>query len=186
VPVDVPRPVSPDAIEEPSEYQRFLVSLVGDDDPADVQEATIDEARQLTQDAGERIRVRPEPGEWSVLECLGHIFDADLVTAGRIRWAIAHDEPDVIGYDQDRWVERLHHAEDDPGELLAQFEALRRMNLALWRRLTEDEKRRVYVHAERGRESVDLAFHLIAGHDRFHLAQARWALATIEAGGGDR
>jgi hypothetical protein len=85
----------------------------------------------------------------------------------------------VIGYDQDRWVERLHHADDDPEELFTQFAGLRRTNLALWRRLTDEEKQRVYLHAERGPESVDLAFRLIAGHDRFHLAQARWALANV-------
>ena len=176
--VDVPRPRAPDAIGEPSAYQRFLVGLVGDDDAAAVQEATPGEARRLIDEAGGRIRERPKPGEWSVLECLGHILDAELVSSGRYRWAIAHDEPDVIGYDQDRWVERLRHGDADPEELYADFVALRRANLSLWRRLSDDEKQRVYIHAERGPESVDLAFHLVAGHDRFHLAQARWALAN--------
>jgi hypothetical protein len=32
------------------------------------------------------------------------------------------------------------------------------------------------VHAERGNESFDLLFRMIAGHDRFHLAQGRRAL----------
>jgi hypothetical protein len=35
------------------------------------------------------------------------------------------------------------------------------------------------VHAERGPESYELTFRLIAGHDRFHLAQARRALAAV-------
>jgi hypothetical protein len=179
VAVEVPRPHAPDSIDQPGEYQRFLVGLVGEDDPAEAQSAAIDEVRRLIDEAGARIRLRPEPREWSVIECLGHIFDADLVSAGRYRWAIAHDEPDIIGYDQDRWVERLRHADDDPEELFTQFTGLRRTNLALWRRLTDVEKQRVYLHAERGPESVDLAFHLIAGHDRFHLAQARWALANV-------
>jgi hypothetical protein len=37
------------------------------------------------------------------------------------------------------------------------------------------------MHAERGPESVDLTFRLMAGHDRFHLAQARRALDAVRA-----
>jgi hypothetical protein len=35
------------------------------------------------------------------------------------------------------------------------------------------EKARVGLHEERGPESLDLSFRLVAGHDRFHLDQAR-------------
>jgi hypothetical protein len=35
------------------------------------------------------------------------------------------------------------------------------------------------VHSERGNESFDLLFRMIAGHDRFHLAQARRALDAV-------
>jgi hypothetical protein len=38
------------------------------------------------------------------------------------------------------------------------------------------------MHAERGPESFDLAFRMIAGHDRFHLAQARRALEASPGG----
>jgi hypothetical protein len=57
--------------------------------------------------------------------------------------------------------------------LLETFEALRRANLALWARSTEQERARVGLHSERGPESFDLTFNLAAGHDRFHLDQAR-------------
>jgi hypothetical protein len=100
------------------------------------------------------------------------------VYSGRYRWTIAHDEPPLIGYDQDLWVERLHHNDDDPEPLLAGFEVLRAANLALWARSTEAERARVGRHSERGPESLDLSFRLIAGHDRFHLGQIR---RTIDA-----
>lgn len=38
--------------------------------------------------------------------------------------------------------------------------------------------------AERGPESYELTFRLIAGHDRFHLAQAERTLATIRGARG--
>jgi hypothetical protein len=41
------------------------------------------------------------------------------------------------------------------------------------------DRERFGVHRERGPESYALTFTLIAGHDRFHLAQARRALAAV-------
>jgi hypothetical protein len=38
------------------------------------------------------------------------------------------------------------------------------------------------MHEERGPESFDLLFRMIAGHDRFHLAQARRALEAVSGG----
>jgi hypothetical protein len=35
------------------------------------------------------------------------------------------------------------------------------------------------MHSERGPESVDLMFRMLAGHDRFHLNQMRTTLATV-------
>lgn len=175
------RPASPDPIDEPRAYQDLLVGLVGEDDPADVQAATPGLIRQLVSDAGEDLRTRPEPGEWSVLECIAHVVDAEIVCAGRYRWILAHDQPELIGYDQDLWIDRLHQPTEDPAELLGVFEPLRRANLSLWARTPEDLRARVGLHRERGPESFGLTFALIAGHDRFHLAQARRALAQIRA-----
>ena len=171
---------TPDPIGDPSGYQRHLLSLLGDDDPAEVQGATPAAWRSVVAQSGDLLAVRPEPGEWSVLECLGHATDAEIVYAGRYRWIVAHDEPPLIGYDQDRWVDRLHHGPEDPDDLLRLFETLRRANLELWALSTPEEKSRVGMHAERGPESLDLSFRLIAGHDRFHLGQARRALAALE------
>ena len=61
-----------------------------------------------------------------MLGCLDHIVDAEVVMAGRYRWTLAHDEPEIIGYDQDLWVARLHPGDEDPAALVALFEPLRR------------------------------------------------------------
>jgi hypothetical protein len=170
---------TPDPIAEAAEYQRYLTGLVGDDDPAVVQAAGPAAWRTLIEDAGARVAERPEPDEWSVLECLGHAVDAEIVSSARYRWILAHDEPPLLGYDQDLWVNALHGANDDPQVLLSTLEALRRANLALWAGSSEKERVRFGVHAERGPESYELTFRLIAGHDRFHLDQGRRALAAV-------
>lgn len=170
---------SPDPVADPGGYQQHLLSLLGDEDAADVQSETPGALRKLVVEAGGELRQRPAPGEWSVLECVGHIGDAEVVYTARYRWILAHDVPTLIGYDQDRWVARLRHADAEPEELLATFEAVRSANIALWRRTSGEERARVGRHEERGPESLDLSFRLVAGHDRFHLDQARRALAAV-------
>jgi hypothetical protein len=172
---------SPDPVGDPAGYQDHLVGLVGADDPAAVQAATPSRVRELIAEAGDLLDRRPAEAEWSPLECLAHMVDAELVASGRYRWILAHEEPELIGYDQDLWVDRLHRPVESPYELLATFEALRTANLALWARTPESERERVGIHRERGRESYGLTFVLMAGHDRFHLAQARRALETLRA-----
>ncbi|HSD48946.1 MAG TPA: hypothetical protein VLE71_03855, partial [Actinomycetota bacterium] len=120
------------------------LDLLGEDDPERVEAESVDAWRSLVTEAGEDVSTRPEPTEWSALECLGH-------------------------------------ADDDPAELLDLFGALRRANLSLWARTAPERRARVGIHAERGPESVDLMFRLLAGHDRFHLAQARRTLDAVRA-----
>lgn len=172
---------SPDPVREPKAYQDMLVGLVGDDDPADVQAASAARVDDLLGRAGERASQRPAEGEWSVLECIAHMADAELVVSGRYRWILAHETPELMGYDQDLWMNRLHAPVEGAAEIVAFWRGLREANLALWARTPEAERDRYGIHRERGPESYRLTFTLLAGHDRFHLAQAERALGAVEA-----
>ena len=120
-----------DPVAAPDAYQQLLLSYLGDDDPAVVQAATPAAIRAVVAAAGPDLRRRPAPTEWSVVECLGHMVDGELVVSGRYRWIVAEAEPDIVGYDQNLWVDRLRHGQDDPAELLGLFSALRRVNFDL-------------------------------------------------------
>jgi hypothetical protein len=156
--------------------------LLGHDDPAAVQAGTAAAFRSLLDEAGPRAAQRPAPREWSAIECFAHVTDAEVVMSGRYRWIVAHDEPPLIGYDQDLWIDRLHRPVEPVEELFALFEPLRAANIALWRRTPEPLRARAGMHAERGPESYDLSYRMIAGHDRFHLAQAGRALEAVRGG----
>jgi DinB superfamily len=168
-----------DPVVSPSAYRQMLLSLLGDDDPAAVQAGTPTRLRELVVAAGDRLRIRPEPAEWSVLECIAHLTDSELVTSSRVRWILAEDEPDIVGYDQDRWVDGLRHRDDDPADLIELFETLRGANLRLWASRQPAERARLGIHRERGPESYELTTRLQAGHDRFHIAQAERTLAAV-------
>jgi DinB superfamily len=163
------------------EYQSLLLSYVGKDDPAQVQAKTPRILRALVAEAGPNLRTRPAPSEWSVMELIGHIVDGELASSVRYRWIVAHDTPELPGYDQDLWVSRLRHEDADPDDLLTAFEGLRALNLALWGQLPVADRSRVGMHLERGPESYELTFALLAGHDRIHVDQARRTLEQVRA-----
>ena len=169
-----------DPVAQAADYQQMLLALLGKDDPAEVQRATPALWRALVNEAGAYLRAKPAPNEWSVLELLGHAADAEIVVAGRLRWILSQDRPPIVPYDQDLWVDALH-AEADPEALLADLETLKRSNASLWERTTPAQRARVGVHEERGPESFELTYRMLAGHDRFHLDQARRTLEQVRA-----
>ena len=175
-----------DPVAEADAYRAMLLGLLGDRDPARVQAELADQLEDLVEEAGPHLRTRPAPGEWSVLELLAHNLDAEIVLAGRYRWILAQDEPPLVGYDQDLWVERLHHQDEDPQEMLDPLRALKRSHLALWARTSPSDRARVGIHSERGPESLELSFRLLSGHGLFHLGQMRRTLAQVAGSGSSR
>ena len=178
--VDAALALHPDPVNEGDAYRTMLLGLLGERDPAEVQGELSDKLAAILQEAGPNLRTKPAAGEWSVVELLGHILDAEIVLAGRYRWILAHDEPPIIPYDQDLWVDRLRHQDDDPAEMMALLLALRKSHLDLWERTPQEERDRVGQHAERGPESFELSFRMLAGHDLFHLGQMRRTLAQVQ------
>jgi len=168
--------LAPDPVAQAAAYQQSLLAALGDDDPADAQAEAPANIRAMLAAAGPHLRTRPAPREWSALLCFAHICDAEVVMSGRYRWVLAHEKPELIGYDQDLWADNLHGDDEDPEDLLRLFEPLRAANIALWRASSPADRARVARHRERGPESYDLMFRMLGGHDRVHLAQARRAL----------
>jgi hypothetical protein len=166
------------------QYQQMLVARVGDQDAALIQARTPDLVRQLVSDAGEHLHTAPARGEFSVAQVLGHLLDAEMVSSTRYRWILAEDEPTLPGYEQEDWVRVSGYSDGDVGELLEAFTALRKVNLALWQRTPVPDRDRVGQHTERGPESYELSFRIVAGHDLIHLDQGRQALARLSATNG--
>jgi hypothetical protein len=167
-----------DPVSRARAFQRWEISLIGDRDPAEVQEQLPSHLEELMSEAGPRLAVRPEPDAWSPVETLAHLVDTEILYAARYRYILAHDDPPLAGFDPDLVMARLHPRpqDEDPAVLLDVLSALRRANLALWRATTEDDRARGAMHPERGAESLETEFRQIAGHDVLHLDQIRRAL----------
>jgi len=158
--------------------QRYL-DAIGEDDPIDVMEETPGRVRKLLRGLTEKQLARkPAPGKWSIKEILAHLLDGEVVLGARYRFIAGMDRPQLVGYDQDAFVERLGVANAKTADLLADFEIARAVNLGLFERLPDDAWDRVGLHAERGEESIRSMVTMYAGHDRIHVRQ----METIRVG----
>ena len=126
---------------------------------------------------------RPEPGEWSANECVGHLIEADRRGfAGRIRRILAADRPDIPA-DLESWdppavaEQRRDHLRSGL-ELASEFAALRADGVALVRGLGSADMGRVGVHPQVGPLRVDELLGEWVHHDRNHIAQM---MANVQA-----
>src|SRR4030095_3305220 len=109
-------------------------------------------ARRIARRAGPRRPAprRPAPGEWAVCEVLGHLADAEIALAFRIRKVAAEPGQVLVAWDQDRWAEGGRYRRTPLREALATFTALRRSNLAYVARLSAAQRGQHGRHPEYG------------------------------------
>ncbi len=163
-------------------YTASILRALGSRDPLEVLAETPGLLRQAVAGLTPQQETTPElPGKWSVRQVVQHLADSELVGAFRFRMVIAHDTPELPGYDQDLWAERLGYQDIDLATALDEFTMLRQANLRLFRRATPDDLQRVMRHSERGDESLSHLIRLYAGHDLVHLAQLRRIRQAIGA-----
>jgi DinB superfamily len=119
---------------------------------------------------------RPEPGEWSANECVGHLIEAERRGfAGRIRLILAADRPDIRPeletWDPPAVADSRGDHLRPASELAAEFAALRRDGVDLVRGLTTDDLARAGIHPHVGELRVDELLAEWVHHDRNHIRQ---------------
>ncbi|HUO85441.1 MAG TPA: DinB family protein [Thermoanaerobaculia bacterium] len=161
-------------------YVQSLLDLLGDQDPLEILPRVFEEVRGRIEGVDDARLRRPEAErKWSVVQALQHLADTEIVYGFRYRMILSHDTPEIAGFDQDLWVEKLHYAGADPGEACEQLRVMREANLRLLRSASDGDLRRVGLHSERGAESVRLMMKMHAAHDLVHLRQIDRILAAV-------
>ena len=125
---------------------------------------------------GDEAGWRPEPGEWSANECVGHLIEAERRGfAGRIRHilSVSADRPPVHldGWDPPAVAEARRDDLRSGSELAVEFEGLRADSLELLRGLRASDLERAGVHPEVGLLRVDELLGEWVHHDRNHVRQ---------------
>lgn len=132
------------------------------------------EVRKALAGVGDRLDVRPEPGEWTAREVVHHLADSEMTSAVRLRRLLAEDDPEIVGYDENAFARRLHYDRPVDASLDA-MDAARRTSADLLDVLTEDEWARAGTHTESGPYSVETWLETYAAHPLDHAEQIRRA-----------
>ena len=139
-------------------------------DPRDVMGASVGELSALVRDwPGGRYDASYEPGKWTARQILLHLAHVEMIDGVRLRMALSEPDYVVQPFTPDAWVDAETPLSGP--EVLAQFHAMRRMNLGLWRSVPADRWRQPFRHPECGTMTLaDLAA-ICAGHELHHFAQ---------------
>ena len=109
------------------------------------------------------------PGKWTARQILVHLAQVELGLSTRARFALTSESYTAESFDQDVWM-----ALDEPTDArtaLDAYLALRAFNVAMWRRLSRDQRQRRFAHPEYGELTADWVAAQMAGHDIHHLRQ---------------
>lgn len=118
------------------------------------------------------LRFKPAPDKWCILEILGHLADIEVLYGYRMRQMLADREPTIAPIDQDDWARNLGYMEGAPSEFLAAYQAARRANIRLLRRLEATDLAKGAFHPEKGRKvTLEELIGMMVIHDPNHAKQ---------------
>lgn len=106
-------------------------------------------------------------GKWTVREVLGHVVDTERIFSYRLMCMARGDETPLPGMDQDDYMDGADFAGRSWGSLRAEYEHLRRANVALVSSLGADEFDRRGT-ASGFPVSVRALVWILAGHEIHH------------------
>jgi hypothetical protein len=118
-----------------------------------------------------QLRRRPAPGEWAIIEVVGHLADTEQRALGRVRRMLAEDNPVLEPFDQAALAEERHYLDLDLQEELDRLEQLRGQHLAVLEALDGTGWQRTGQHGEHGELTVELYETHVAAEEVDHLAQ---------------
>ena len=133
--------------------------------------------RSVTQGQAQAARGGDE--QWSVVEVICHLRDAEAHALERMRAMRDQPSPPISGYDQIAWASERNSAVGDLRAALAAFLDLRAQHIAELAALQPDEWERIGQHDRHG--PVTIANHTLhtVWHDAVHTAQIARQLGRI-------
>uniref|UniRef100_A0A831TFB6 DinB family protein n=1 Tax=Thermorudis peleae TaxID=1382356 RepID=A0A831TFB6_9BACT len=129
----------------------------------------------------EQARQRPSEDEWSIVEVVAHLGDAEERAHERVRRMLQEEHPFLPAYDPAVLAEQRGYRSMSLAAALERFERLRAEHVATLARLDATGWARTGQHEETGTITVEsLTRHMVA-HDAIHLAQMARIITTSVA-----
>ena len=116
---------------------------------------------------------------WSVVEVICHLRDAEEYTIQRVEAMRDKDNPQIIGYDQAALAQERKYNEADLESALKGFLSLREKLVTTLSALSSEDWERGGEHNENGHITIFTYMLHIVSHDAIHCAQIARQLAEI-------
>jgi uncharacterized damage-inducible protein DinB len=117
----------------------------------------------------EQIKARPVSGKWSTLEVVCHLSDFDPILADRMKRVISHDNPTLLGADENLFAAKLAYHDRDVEEELNVIENTRKQLARILRQLPDAAFQRIGSHNERGAITLEKWLTIATNHIPHHV-----------------
>jgi uncharacterized damage-inducible protein DinB len=109
------------------------------------------------------------PKTWSIQQIVIHMLDSDLVHSDRMKRVIAEERPLLMGFDETKFVNRLHYDVQDAALAAELFAKNRQLMHQVLAKLTDEDFERSGIHSERGRVTLADLIATTSDHLDHHL-----------------
>ncbi len=133
----------------------------------------IDEVKSaLGNLSDEQARFKPGPEEWSIKEVVSHLIDAERVFSYRLLCISRKDKTPLPGFEQNDYVRESDADELPLGDLLAEFEYLRRANAIAIKNMRGESVSQTGT-ASGSAVTARALIYMLVGHVDHHMASLR-------------
>jgi hypothetical protein len=149
------------------------ISQVLEDDAIVALEAELNESLAFFRAIDEQAsKTAYAEGKWTIRQVLGHIVDTERVMSYRALRFARNDKTELPGFEQDDFMRGASFNEVSMGDMLREFEYLRRANILMFRNLSAEAWERRGVAS--GREiTVRALAYIVVGHEKHHRKVVR-------------
>ncbi len=120
----------------------------------------------------QQARFRISADDWSIKEIVSHLIDAERVFSYRLLRISRKDKTPLPGFEQEDFVRESGADELALGDLLSEFEYLRRANAMAIKNISEESAAQVGT-ASGSAVSARALIHMSVGHVEHHMASLR-------------
>ncbi len=113
---------------------------------------------------------RPIAGKWSTQEVVIHLADAEAAFADRIKRILAMKEPQLLVWDENAYLAKLHYHDQSADDAVKLVEGVRANMKRILDKTTDADLQRHGLHSERGVQTVVDVLSYCVWHLNHHLA----------------
>jgi hypothetical protein len=126
-------------------------------------------ARAILGMTHDELLAAPIPGKWSTHQVVIHLADAEASFADRIKRIIAMDDPTLLAWDENKFLENLFYGEQSTVDAVTLISILRRQIAKILKMLPPETFQRTGLHSERGPQTLEQVIGFANNHLDHHL-----------------